>query len=89
MIDRFGIEEAVPITAFKTFQVKIAEVERLTGLTFTAGTNPHVSLSTFDPLETRPPRRGGPRRRGPFDEATLIDVPADYVPLDSLESIVR
>jgi endonuclease G len=45
-----GCRREVPFTAFKTFQVPIAEIERLTGLVFTAGVNGATRLSKFDPL---------------------------------------
>ena len=53
VIAEFGIKAApeVPFTGYKTFQTKISEIERLTGLTFKAGQGSRrVSLATFDPL---------------------------------------
>ncbi len=51
-IKRFGIEAAeVPFGAFKTFQLKISEIERLTGLGFFATVGAKKQpLSAFDPL---------------------------------------
>ena len=51
-IRRFGIEALdVPFGAFKTFQLKISEIERLTGLGFAATVNGKKQpLSAFDPL---------------------------------------
>ena len=52
-IKRFGIEAVdVPFGAFKTFQLKISEIERLTGLKFAATVGGKKQpLSAFDPLE--------------------------------------
>ncbi len=51
-IKRFGIEALdAPFGAFKTFQLKISEIERLTGLGFAATVGgKKQSLSAFDPL---------------------------------------
>lgn len=89
VIDRYGIEAApeVPFREYKTFQVPIAEVERLTGLSFTANGNKDA-LSKFDPLATRKPRRS--RRVSPFEAAGLAeDFPSGYVVLDDLSAIVK
>jgi endonuclease G, mitochondrial len=87
VIEEFGIEEAVPIGAFKTFQVKVSEIERLTGLEFTSGDR-GTPLSAVDPLVRpgrRPTRRRG--RRSGFEEAALVGAPEGYVLLDSLDAI--
>ncbi len=93
VVDQFGIEAVpvVPFTAFKTFQVPITEVERLTNLLFHAQVDgKKVRLSEFDPLKSGAQRRPGARRRRPgAEEAAGIDVPIDYVLLESLEDVVR
>ena len=64
VIAQFGIEvtEAPPFAPFKTYQVAIAEIERLTGLTFkmTGGR----SLSEADPLADSATRRSALSRAG-------------------------
>jgi len=84
-IGRFGIEAAVevPFAPYKTFQVPIAEVERLTTLTFRSGPK---SLSEFDPRKnTGALRRAG--RLRPQESAAAAALPAGYVELESLDSI--
>ena len=89
VIAKFGLKEVteVPFGAFMTFQVKISEVERLTGLTFTYGAaNPASSLSEVDPLQKKPRR---PRRAPSTNEAAMrTSVPSDYLALDTLDSVV-
>jgi endonuclease G len=87
VIAQYGIEAVgeVPFAPYGTYQVKVQEVEALTGLKFTGGGK---SLSDFDPLE----KAGAPRprrRRSGFNESTASAPPAPpgYYPLDSLESI--
>jgi endonuclease G len=87
VIAQFGIEEAaaVPFAPFKTFQVSIQEIERLTGLTFTGGKG--QSLSDFDPLASGPTARAARRRRGGArlqESAALAGqfAPPGYVPLE-------
>jgi endonuclease G, mitochondrial len=85
VISRLGIEADVPFTPFKTFQVKISEIERLTGLTFVHGKD-EKSLSECDPLEN-----AKPRRRRPFssnESAVMEHVPPGYVELIELDDIV-
>lgn len=79
VIAELGLKEAVavPFTAYKTFQVPIAEVEKLTGLTFTSGEGKGTSLSKVDPLA---------RKKGP-QEAAAAGAPDGYLLLDSLTSI--
>ena len=80
VIVEFGIRGApeVPFTPYKTFQTTIAEVERLTQLTFmgTKGRK-RVSLSEFDPVAKLPRPRG---MRGTGEP---------YLELGSLKSIVK
>ena len=63
----------MPFGAFKTYQTKIAEIERLTGLKFVGGGK--GSLRTFDPLENKPAVR---RRRSGTQESTRPDIPDGY-----------
>ncbi|RYD65833.1 MAG: hypothetical protein EOP83_06495 [Verrucomicrobiaceae bacterium] len=91
IVDHFGITEAAPIDAFKTYQVPITEIERLTGLIFTSGpANNPQPLSAVDPLAGgTPPRRR--RRRRDFDESTSPsteeDIPDSYLPLENFTDI--
>jgi hypothetical protein len=66
--------------------VKIAEVERLTGLKFTSGKG-KKSLRDVDPLASATPR---PRRRSPrVEESVAIgSVPEGYVLLNDTSDIV-
>jgi len=87
VIAQYGIEATdVPFGAYKTFQVRIGEIERLTGLHFTHGKK-KAPLSDVDPLETGTPRV---RRRGMrLHEATAVGAAPDgYVPLDDVIDIV-
>jgi endonuclease G, mitochondrial len=71
----------VPFSPFKLFQVKIAEIERLTGLSFVYGKDER-SLTECDPLETaRLPRRG---RFSPNESVGMDAVPSGYVELDDI-----
>ena len=90
VIDQFGLDEAAPIGAFKTFQVKISEVERLTGLKFTSGPGAGKPLSDVDPLRNGVSNRRRARRAPGRDEAVMLaDAPADYIWLDDLDVIQR
>ena len=86
VIAQFGIEiTEVPFGAYKTYQTKIAEIERLTGLQFVCGpANALQRLKDFDPLEHGPARR--PRRPRP-QEATAAMIPKDYYEIRDLEDI--
>ena len=79
VIAEFGTKGApeVAFTPYKTFQTTIAEVERLTQLTF-MGTKEtmRLSLSEFDPVAKLPLTRGMGGAGGP------------YLELGSLASIV-
>jgi len=86
VVAQFGVE-AVTFGAYGTFQVRIAEIERLTGLTFLFDGSKR--LSSIDPLEKRPPVR--PRRRGagPAEAAQSgTEAPPGYAPLAGLDDIV-
>jgi len=86
VIAQFGIEVTeVPFGAYKTFQTKIGEIERLTGLTFVCGANDKARLKDFDPLETSPPGRR--RRRTQPQESTGLRVPDNYYEIVELEDI--
>jgi endonuclease G, mitochondrial len=85
VIARLGIEADVPFSPFKLFQVKISEIERLTGLTFVYGKD-DKPLAECDPLETaRLPRR---RRFSPNESVGMDAVPSGYVELMELDDIV-
>jgi endonuclease G, mitochondrial len=89
VIDQFGIESTeVPFGAYKTFQVPITEIERLTGLAFTATVNGKKSaLSAFDPLAK--PRRPRSRPRSALEFSQTRASPDQYVVLDSIWDIVK
>lgn len=88
IIDEFGIEAAPlePFGAYRNYQVKIAEVERLTGLTFTSDKD--TPLSSADPLTKSAGRRPRRRRVGTNESASVGGSPAGYVELRSVEDIV-
>lgn len=86
VIAQFGIEVAeVPFGAYKTFQTGIAEIERLTGLTFVCGANGKARLRDFDPLEQA--TAGRRRRRARPQEATGRLIPEAYYEISELEDI--
>ena len=85
IIAQFGIEVTeVPFGAYKTYQTKIAEIERLTGLAFVCGAGDKKSLREVDPLEHLTPSR---RRRARPTETTGIPIPANYYEIRQLEDI--
>lgn len=88
-IAQFGIESTeVPFGSYKTFQVPISEIERLTGLRFTAKVNGKDELlSKFDPLTK--PRRQRRKGRGPLESVGVDAVPQTYLPLESVWNIVK
>jgi endonuclease G len=89
VIRQFGIEAADLFGPFKTFQVKIEEIERLTGLTFNCGAGDNKSLRDFDPLasSTRGRRRG--RRGVSPSEASVATGGLGCYEIRELEDIVR
>jgi endonuclease G len=84
VIAKFGIEATAPFGAYKTFQVPISEIERLTGLQFTYGKN-KKALSDLDPLAKGTTRK----RRGVRTEESLGtgELPTGYVPLAEFSDI--
>ncbi len=82
----------VPFSAFKTYQVPIAEIERLTGLSFKSGTPGKLkSLSEADPLRSGSPVRAAvSRRRIATTESTTATapLPPGYIPLDDQSDII-
>ncbi|MFM9977401.1 MAG: DNA/RNA non-specific endonuclease [Sphingomonadaceae bacterium] len=88
VIAKFGIEATdIPFGAFKTFQVPVAEVERLTDLRFVCGADGKTDLKSVDPLATASSRS---RRRGPRLVESMGDasMPENYVPLDDLDALI-
>lgn len=78
VINQFGLRGTpeVPFGPYKTFQTTIAEVERLTGLTFQAGKGSRrVPLSEFDPMA----RRRGVREAGRASEYRELGSPSDII----------
>jgi endonuclease G len=88
VIAEFGLKEGVPVpfTAYKTFQVPIAEVERLTGLRFTSGEGKGTSLSKVDPLAGAIKKPSPVTAKG-LQEAAAVGAPGGYLLLDSLAAI--
>lgn len=84
VISQFGIEVTeVPFGAYKTYQTKIAEIERLTGLKFICGAEDEP-LRACDPLEQRPSGRPSRRRA---QESTGVPLPEHYHEIRDLEDI--
>jgi endonuclease G len=87
VIDKFGIEVTeVPIGPFKTFQTKISEIERLTGLTFVSGAANNTSLSKADPLEK--PGVKSKKKRSTFESAIGAALPQHYHEITDLDDVV-
>lgn len=87
VIAQRGIE-AAPFGAFGTFQVEVAEIERLTLLTFKgseAGT--WVNLRERDALALKRPNRRRPRSPQAAESA-FASLPQSYRPLESIDDIV-
>jgi endonuclease G len=88
VIDKFGIEVTeVPIGPFKTFQTKISEVERLTGLRFVSGAAGATSLSKADPLE-QPGAKPRKKKKSTFESTTGVVLPQHYYEISDLDDIV-
>jgi endonuclease G len=86
VIAQFGIEVTeVPFGAYKTFQTKITEIERLTGLTFECGAGDF--LRNHDPLE-----KAGAMPKKKKTKATEstggFEIPANYIPIEDFDDIV-
>jgi endonuclease G len=93
VIAQFGIEATVevPFSAFKTYQVPIAEIERLTGLSFKSGTPGKLkSLSEADPLRSGSAVRAAVSRRriATTESTTATALPPGYIPLDDQSDII-
>lgn len=87
VIAQYGIEATdMPFGAYKTFQTKVSEVERLTGLIFRGGAD-GGSLSAFDPLE-RPEARRRTRRSVSASESTGLAVPVGAYEIRTLDDII-
>lgn len=88
VIDKFGIEVTeVPIGPFKTFQTRISEVERLTGLRFVSGAAGNTSLSKADPLE-QPGAKPKKKKKSTFESTTGVALPQHYYEISDLDDIV-
>lgn len=86
-IQQFGIEEALPIEPFRTFQVPIRDVERLTGLRFRLKIGRRSrALSTVDPLAGAIAPRSG---LVGTESVHVGEGPEAWVPLWSVRAIVR
>lgn len=88
VIARFGIEAITdPFGPYQHYQVKIGEIERLTGLRFTYG-DEAKPLSECDPLMRVNLGRRRPNRRLAGEAAILPVEMFDYHPLQDLDDIV-
>jgi len=89
-IRRFGIEATeVPFGAFKTFQLKISEIERLTGLAFTATVDStKQSLSAFDPLASGGQEMARVRAGAQEAFATAESAEGGWIPLLRAGSVI-
>lgn len=89
-IRRFGIEAAeVPFGAFKTFQLKISEIERLTGLGFTATVeSKKQSLSLFDPLVSGGQEMARVRAGAQEAFATVESAEGGWIPVLQAGSVI-
>ena len=86
VIAQFGIEVTeVPFGEYKTFQTRISEIERLTGLTFMCGANDKTRLREADPLEKAGPVKR--RRRAGRQESTGPALPEHYFEIAELDDI--
>lgn len=82
-----GPKEAPPFGAYRTYQVTIAEIERLTQLTFTGtfrGTA--IALRDYDPLNRATPRRNFPSFSA--RESTEVAAPPGYRLIAQLTDVV-
>lgn len=93
VIAKYGIEATIPFEPYKTYQVKIEEIERLTGLTFPAFKDGSGRLSNFDPMSTQAKvskalRRGQSRPALQESIGGGLAAPTGYVPLTRVQDIV-
>jgi endonuclease G len=87
VIAQYGIETTeAPFGAYGTFQTTIAEIERLTGLTFVSGEGGAKPLKDYDPLEA-PARRQRNRRFSPRESTRGHTLPPNYFPITDLGDI--
>ncbi|MFN7220647.1 MAG: DNA/RNA non-specific endonuclease [Burkholderiales bacterium] len=86
VIAQFGIEATAPFGAYKTFQVPIAEIERLTGLQFTYGKG-KKDLKDVDPLASATLRPRG-RRTRLHESVAIGSFPEGYAPLSDVSDII-
>jgi len=85
VIAQYGIEAVDLFGPYKTFQVRIAEIERLTGLSFLAGAGKGDSLRKCDPLAKKSPRH---RSSSGASESALVSRGSGYYEIQDLEEIV-
>ena len=87
VIAQYGIEAApeAPFGAFRTFQVRVAEIERLTGLKFTYGDG--KALTARDPLN-KTKRKLASHKPNVYESMVSNDLVPGYLPLDRLESLI-
>lgn len=88
VIAQYGIESTdAPFGAYKTFQTKITEIERLTGLAFTHGPS-RAPLSQCDPLDQPDTPRRPRRRPSAATESFARNLPGDAHEIQALSDIV-
>jgi endonuclease G len=86
VIAQYGIEKVELFGPYRTFQVKITEIERLTGLLFMCGARDDVPLARHDPLEIS--RRRLRRSHAEPSEAARLRTGMEYHEIRQLEDIV-
>jgi endonuclease G len=91
VIAQYGIEvTGAPFGAYKTYQTKVTEIERLTGLTFWCGAGGKTELSSCDPLSKLPAAGRGRRRRISDNESVTVGggiLPSGYYEIGDLDDI--
>lgn len=94
VIAKYGIEATVPFEPYKTYQVKIEEIEQQTGLIFGAFEDETGYLRDFDPLANPEKRSRALRRRQQRLDAQEsmatggASPPKGYVPLTRAQDLV-
>jgi endonuclease G len=88
VIKQFGIEVTeVPFGAYKTYQTKISEIERLTGLAFVCGAGDKDALRNHDPLE-QPGVKPKKKKAKATESTGGGDLPPNFYEIESFDDIV-
>jgi endonuclease G, mitochondrial len=87
VIKQFGIEVTeVPFGAYKTYQTKISEIERLTGLIFVCGAGDKDALRNHDPLE-QPGVKPKKKKAKATESTGGAALPPNYYEIEDLDDI--